>query len=750
MIKRRDFLKRTVKNTIAYSSLGGLPAFSSAQNLINQRETDSTINTFSDQSNWIVSFDDEKKTFYLKNGAIIISANATFKSKDINWEVVKSRDGVLDRYAIVDIENNVQGYLVFNPSIDALEVLFYHRTAQNYLGELTLDGEIKFSQDGFTCKTIPNKNERVLLLNKGSADSLLNDSIFSPLQDLLLQMKSSDLLIQTIQKGKFSFRMSGEITEASESSFVFQLRADYFKKRYVPYYRSLAKKNTLKAPTGWMSWNTYFDTATAEDNLKEARLGKKYFLPLGCEIWSIESWQGNSDKLPVSGFYNMDLEINKKQFPKGMKELADEIRKLGFRPGIWMAPFGTGNTDFYKTHKDWFLHDKEGKPIASWNGKYTLDPTVKAARDHLKEIHRIASKEWGYEFFKIDGMSGRNHGYCAHLYERPEIKACFSDPACKNPFELCIQAFREGIGEDRIFLACQGHSSGPEAYYADASRIGADIVHANQPVLWDGVMNQGRCLLNQVFTHNIVMISDPDTLLVHDLPIEEARTSATIVALPGQLTFFGDKLSLLKEEKISILQKTLPVADIYPGNLYPFFHMLPIWNLSIYNKLLGNYNVIAFFNWEEESQIISATTKELGLYNQEYLGFEFWTEETIKHDTKDNKITLTVPPHGVRLVALHEIKKHPQWISSNRHIVQDASELTSYYWIEDKQALKGRIKLIANFSIKTYVNIPEEYRFLRVDCKGVASKAELNGKILSILLLSKKTLEVDFCIYFDS
>jgi len=39
----------------------------------------------------------------------------------------------------------------------------------------------------------------------------------------------------------------------------------------------------------------------------------------------------------------MNLETSEKKFPKGMKKLADDIRKLGFRQGIWMAPFGTGN-----------------------------------------------------------------------------------------------------------------------------------------------------------------------------------------------------------------------------------------------------------------------------------------------------------------------------------------------------------------------------------------------------------------------
>ncbi|MBK7479991.1 MAG: hypothetical protein IPI69_09935 [Bacteroidales bacterium] len=162
-------------------------------------------------------------------------------------------------------------------------------------------------------------------------------------------------------------------------------------------------------------------------------------------------------------------------------------------------------------------------------------------------------------------------------------------------------------------MACQGHTSGPEPLYADASRIGADIVHPNQPVKWANVLNQVRCTINQVFTHNIVMVNDPDTLLVHDLPLEEARVSATIVALPGQLTFFGDKLAGLSEERMKMLQQTLPVADVRPVSLDHYFSMLPVWNLRVQNDLLDDYNVVALFNWEDETKSISFTTGELGI-----------------------------------------------------------------------------------------------------------------------------------------
>lgn len=714
MKTRREFIRNMAVGSATLSAGFAIPELNARQSNAFTPATDEKTAALT--AAWKIEFDDKTETLHICNGPFSMKGKMLFLSHGNAWKFARSRDGVAQRYAIVDLEDNVQGYVTFLQDEFHLNILFYHRTAQAYKGVLTLEAEITFFTDSFPCRTRAEEVERVLSLRCGMADSLLNDSLFSPEQDTVLQLDAAKLNIGTLGAGCYASLLSGEITESSEAVFRISLLPDYFKNRYVPYYRTIDRKRCPKAPTGWMSWNTYFDKATAEDNLAEARIGQKYLQPFGCEIWSIESWQGNSDQLPVRNFYNMNLEVNEKQFPKGMKKLADDIRKLGFRPGLWMAPFGTGNHQFYKAHKKWFLHDKKGNPISSWNGIYTLDPTVGEAREHLRKIHKIASRQWGYEFFKIDGMSGRNHGYCAHLYERPQIKECFSDPSCPNPFELCVKAIREGIGEDRIFLACQGHTSGPEALYADASRMGSDIVFPNNPVKWANVLLQGRCTINQIFTHNIVLIADPDTLLVRDLPIEQARVTATIVALPGQLTFFGDKLAGLPKERMKMLQQTLPVADVFPNSLYPFFHLLPVWNLQVKNRFLGNYHVIALFNWEDGTKDISFTTKEIGADpGLDYTLFEFWTERYL--GTMKESFSMEVPPRSVRLLTMHPVKNIPQWIGSDRHIAQYAVELIDYAWNNENRILKGSIHLVESFPITVWIRTPDGYTVQKTDCK---------------------------------
>ncbi len=747
---RRNFLRKATLGSVAISSGAGLSLLngeSSFDSKVAKGKTGSeTSGVEQSSAGWEILFDESTSGLSLINGSALIQGKLTFVSGTNKWRVTKSRDGVTDRFAFVDLQGNVQGYFVFNKNCGQLQLLFYHRTAQAYEGELSFVGKINFPEDSFACRTRAKADERVLSLSYGPADSLLNDSLFAPGSDNALELDAAELHIGTLSKGSYSFEMSGEIVESSRAVFKFNLEKDYLKNRYVPYYHALDRKRCPKTPSGWMSWNTYFDKATAEDNLAEARTGQKYLQPFGCEFWSIESWQGNSDQLPVRDFYNMNLEVNEKQFPEGMQQLADDIRKLGFRPGLWMAPFGTGNKEFYDKHKGWFLHDKDGKPISCWNGRYTLDPTVPEGREHLRKIHNIASHEWGYEFFKVDGMSGRNQGYCAHLYERPEIRALFQDPSCPNPFELCIKAIREGIGEDRVFLACQGHTSGPEVLYADASRIGADIVHPNMPVKWEGVISQGRCLMNQAFTHNIVMIADPDTLLIHDLPLEEARVSATIVALPGQVTFFGDKLAGLSDENIKMLQQTLPVADVRPVSLYPYFSMLPIWNLSVHNTLIGDYNVVALFNWENETNTISFTTEELGVDpDAKYVLYEFWTQKSF--DTMKGNFSLDIPAHSVRLLSMHKEKNIPQWISSDRHVAQGAMELKEYEWKTDSRTLEGEIHLIGTFPLTMRLHVPEGCFFVKAECTGAkcAAKQEIND-ILNVTFTADTTGDFAFRI----
>lgn len=650
-----------------------------------------------------------------------LQGTLTFTVGDKQWTLTRSRDDVVDRPAWLDPNGNVQGYLACRNEGDRFEIMVLHRCAQSYAGVMRLEGVVSLGTNSFACRTQAPISTRVVQMASGLADSRLNDSLFDLDSDTVLRFGADSAQVTSGAPSTFTVQLSAQVADAARSTITLDLQRCYYASRYVPHYRPIDKARCPSPPTGWMSWNVYFDTAGAAENLAEARQGARHLQPFGLEFWSIESWQANSDRLPVSVFHNLDLSCHPTQFPEGMKKLAGDIRAMGFRPGIWTVPFGTGDKAFYEAHREWFLHADDGTPMRNWSGVYVLDPSQTAVRDHMCEMHRVMSEEWGYEFFKVDGMSGRQQGYSAHFYERDEVRRAFRYP-CPNPMKLCVQALREGMGADRIFLACQGHYSGPEAGVADAARIGGDIVSPNQPSTWHNIRSQAWSTLTQLFVHNILWYSDPDTLLVGAFHgIEQARVTATVVALPGQMMFAGDKLAELPPERLRLLQQSLPVCDVRPLDLFPIFDLRPVWDLKV-RRPFGQWDLVALFNWTDQDGEVAVCLEELGLTSgQTYLLYEFW--ESRFHGRTSDVISLPVPARGVRLVAVHPDLGRPQFLSTDRHITQGATNLEGLRWDEAEKTLSVEVKLVGGHSTRLRFAVPTGYRLKECSAEAGATPA---------------------------
>jgi len=693
---------------------------------------------------WNIEFNEQTSHLNLtcaEDGTPRISllGSLEFQREDDELKFVLPRDNGPKRLAAVDSKGEICGYLSFQQNGTVLEFYLHNlgSTFTKLLGEFSWTAELNVSEEAFACRYWPTPGDRVVSMATRGGDSNLNDAIFLPETDTMVTFYGPEIRIETLAPGKFRVRLSGR----DEGMYAVRVVKDFFRNRNMPYYAPINRARCPRVPTGWMAWNIYFDQATAADNLKEARVAQKSLQPFGMEFWSIESWQGNSDVLPVAQFHNLDLSWNKKQFPNGMKAVADEIRSLGFRPGMWIVPFGTGNDEFYAAHKKWFMHEPDGRPVRTWSGKYTLDPTHPEARAHVKKMLQTYSRDWGFEFFKIDGMS-ESWSYTAQQASRPEIRKNLYDPEAVAPTWTFIHAFREAIGDDRIFLACGTALTAPGVTDCDATRIGGDIVSPNQPVDWEHVKHQALATLRRYYSHNIVAYNDPDTLMVNPtLSLEEARVTTTVVSLPGQVMFSGDKLSELPAERMALIQKTLPVADIHPMDLYPWNDLVPIWNLAVC-KPFARWNVTALFNWSEKPQEIGFDFSELGLpHDRAFLVYENWTGTF--YGSVLGHFDLQVPPHAVRLLTLRPLENHPQFLSSNRHVTQGVVELEDLRWDEGANQLKCRVNLVANHPTTLRFHVPSGWK-----CTDSDVKLESGGRILAVTMKSEKTETVERVLTF--
>ena len=176
--------------------------------------------------------------------------------------------------------------------------------------------------------------------------------------------------------------------------------------------------------------------------------------------------------------------------------------------------------------------------------------------------------------------------------------------------------------------------------------------------------------------------------------------------------------------------------------------MLPVWNLQIQNTLLDDYNIVALFNWEDEAKTISFSSEELGLQNEgKYLLFEFWTQKS--YGTITEGFAMEIPAHSVRLLAMHHLKDIPQWISSDRHVTQNALELKEYKWIKESRTLEGKIGLISSFPLTMRLYVPPNFSLSGAECNDVecATRKEENN-ILAVTFKSDKTGDFKFRVRF--
>ena len=715
--------------------------------------------------NWKVGFDEKSSVLTLENATrkVSLDGKLAFTSAGKDWKVVLSRDAARDRLALRNPGNTVLGYVSFRGTGDEIEALVYHRAGANFFpGTLTYSAKAKVREESFACKTIPQPGEMVLNFGDGAADTSLNDSIFAREEDLAVRFYSAGTSVKTLGGGEYAIELAADVDEAAQSLFAIDADGAYFKSRWAPGYHPIDRKRCPKAPTGWMSWNIYFDKAGSAENLAEARIGAKYLKPFGLDIWSLESWQDNSLWLPVSNFHHHENRCYPKQFPEGMKWLADEIRKLGFKPGIWMSLYGEGDEKFYETHKDLYLHDKDGKPINNWAGRYMLDTTNPDALKLMTKLARQAKEEWGYEFFKFDGMANT-----PRKFERDDIRACAKDPNDAKWFENSVRALREGIG-DSLFLGCMGDFTGTEAQFLDASRLGSDVVgcyrgmgenynplgsdsFAQMPVKWKNVLHQAECTFTQIFVNNLMFYTDPDTLMVgYALEDHEAQVMATIVGLPGQLMFSGDKLGGLKADRMKMIQQVLPVADIHPQNLYPYAASakIPVWNLTV-ARPFGDWHVVALFNFEDAPKDFAVPLCQLGLDDAKaYVAYEFWGGKFVG-EIHDALVAEGVPMRSVMLFAIREKADHPQFVGDDRHITQGAVELADLAWDGAAKTYTMTVKAIGGFPFTYFVRIPDGFKFAKATADGAKVDAKEKGKdLLAVTVAADESKDVKVVLQF--
>ncbi len=308
---------------------------------------------------------------------------------------------------------------------------------------------------------------------------------------------------------------------------------------------------------GWCSWYHYFDQVTEADLHKNLAFGAD---------WPFDVVQLDDGFQSEIG----DWLITNEKFPSGLAGVAESISAAGFRPGLWIAPFGVAlNSRLAAEHPDWIAKDPSGEPLIGmfgphWGGfVHTLDVTNPEVLDHLESLARELVR-LGFTYLKLDfTYSPGFDGIWADRSMTPaqRVRAGFD-------------AIRRGAGEDTFILGC-GAPLGACIGVVDGMRIGSDVAPfwAPKPELWPYVgyeqtipstKNAWRNTLTRAHQHRRLWLNDPDCVMLRtsdtELTPEQVRAWALAVGASGGMVLVSDDLSLLDDDSRSLLAEVIELG----------------------------------------------------------------------------------------------------------------------------------------------------------------------------------------------
>ena len=456
-----------------------------------------------------------------------------------------------------------------------------------------------------------------------------------------------------------------------------------------------------KIPAGWVGWSWVdgFNVERYEDVvLRNARAVRERLHGLDIEyLWvSIGNLEGRQP-----GAW---LRWNYRLFPGGPERLVNELARLGFKLGLWCAPFwlSSGLESELQRLGDALLH-QEGKPLTlrhSLLGEIrVLDPTHPATHKFLREVFSTY-RRWGVRYFMIDFLAAASattpgtqvpDGY----WDRSLIPG-------PQAYRTGLKVIREAAGKDTYLLA----STGPTILnvgLVPGNRVGTDYGEGrpldgpgkgfypatfviNRAEYWTSHRAATDALAGNYFTHRRLYLADSGNVMTVDkpIPLADAQITTTIFGINGSPLMMGDDVARMSPERLAMIMQVFPRLPECARPLDLFEKPEPDWPEKFHLKVRrewDQWDLVAAFNYRSTALEDTLDFPSLGLDpGTPYVAWDFWNERYL--GVHRDRLRLNVPPQSVRLFRITRDRGHPWVISTDMHVRQGQAEITDVRWDE--------------------------------------------------------------------
>ncbi len=583
-------------------------------------------------------------------------------------------------------------------------------------------------EGAFACRPSlpPGSQDNVLPTAIGHPESGLYTGFFDKKNDFAVELQGKKVTVSAGRASGPGRNFSCVVRGGSDALLCYP---DFLKRfRNLPYYKPFSHKPWPRGIAGYCSWYFYYTKVSEQDMLKETDWMAENLKAYGLEYvlmddgWQTEVWTKPNEK-----------------FPHGLKWLNDHIHQEGLKAALWLTPFALSSEEILKKHPDWFVKDANGKYVGTFKGKYCIDPTHPGVLAYLREMTRTL-KEWGYDYLKLDGLPAAEANFAKHgrRLHNPDISA-------PEALRRGLHVIRDEFGWERIINGCWGTPTDAIGI-VNASRIGGDVGAPR----WAHVLGNTRQMSQWMYVHNIAWVNDPDCSCVRPpLTPDQARARVSAFALTGGVFLGSDQMFSLPQDRVEVLRRALPVAEIWPRDMWSKPHVT-IWDLKV-QKPIASWDVVGLFNWGNKNATATLTFEEIGLSpEQRYVLFDYWREDFIGPVRGTYSCELT--PTSCRVLSVHALKEHPFLISTSRHVTQGAVDLVDVKWDAASKTLLGRSLVVKDDPYTLRIVMPPEpvaYRFLSASAGEASVSSEVHTPWLSVTFLPSEAGEVGWQVAFE-
>ncbi len=369
-----------------------------------------------------------------------------------------------------------------------------------------------------------------------------------------------------------------------------------------------------------------------------------------------------------------------------------KIHELGGIPFTYIQTNMPSN-DFAIAHPEWMLNNDISRIHAEHRHHMPyvkFDFTDPGFQAHTLAMWKRLRKQ-GLEGIKFDYPES---GWC--IEGGFEDKSHTTTTAYRKIFELC----REGLGKDAyIHERNLGEYGTPcldvTAGIVDLQRVWADSSHFEPEMA-------SRMGLRW-YKNRSVFGYYPDGKSFKKMDADARRTMLGLVGLVSGRLELGTSFGSMKPEEQHDLTRLYPVLKgtqsfrpvdmLVEGREDPSVYVYkinPDWSQVILcNNHDRQHSVTAPISGNQ------ADTGSLGHdADASYYLYDFWNDEFLGEWQGSQAITRPLKPHQALTYSLHRKKDHPQFLSTNRHIMQGHLDLDEVKWDPKTMTYSGIAKVV--------------------------------------------------------